>query len=269
MVAVTTSAKSALSRAMRWMGTLQIAKHHMSRFTNHGNHNMEVIRVTKAICKEIATERHYSRGIGIFWEGYALIEDGNITGICVYGQPAAMIQKHAFSDKDFRLYELTRLVVWSEDKNARSFLISKSLNMLSVKPSAVISYADSNQGHVGIVYQATNWIYTGAPVACGKNVIIDGKLYHPQTLADMGIKKQHKWAKEMGYEMVPQKPKHRYFYLLGSKREKRNMLKRLNYDVVADYPKGKKTMYETSTECVNMLDEYVKGEKPSQFSLDL
>jgi len=219
---------------------------------------MKVIRVNKAICKKIATERHYSKRVGIFWEGYALVEGGEITGVCIFGQPAAMISKHAFKDRDFRLYELTRLVVWSENKNARSFLISKSLKMLSVRPSAVISYADSNQGHFGIVYQATNWIYTGAPVACGKNVVIDGKIYHPQTLTDMGIKNQHKWAKENGYELIPQKPKHRYFQLLGSKRERKNMLLKLNYKVVSEYPKGEKTMYSSPTGHIKMLDAYKK-----------
>jgi len=217
---------------------------------------MRVVRVTKNFCKSVVIERHYSKKIGVFWEGYALIEDGEVTGVCVYGQPAAMIQKHAFTNRDFRLYELTRLVVWSENKNARSFLIANSLKLLSVQPSAVISYADSDRGHCGIVYQATNWIYTGSPTACGKNVIIDGKVYHPQTLVDMGIKNQHKWAKEKGYKLMKQKPKHRYFKLIGNKRERRDMLNLLNYDVVIDYPKMEKSMYETSIEKIAMEESF-------------
>ena len=47
------------------------------------------------------------------------------------------------------------------------------------------------------------------------------------------------------------------------------MLSRLNYDVVKEYPKGGKTMYETSTEDIDMLDEYVKKEKARQFFLNL
>jgi hypothetical protein len=211
---------------------------------------MKVIKTTKAFCQTIVSERHYSKRLGIFWEGFALIEDGEVAGVCVFGQPAAMIQKHAFRDRDFRLYELTRLVVWSEDKNARSFLISKSLKMLKEKHSAVISYADSKMGHCGIVYQATNWIYTGAPVAKGKNVIIDGKEFHPQTLTDMGIKNQHKWAKENGHTLVEQKPKHRYFFFNGSKRQRKNMMEKLNYEVLDKYPKCTKSMYKSSRQSI-------------------
>tara|TARA_R110002096_G_scaffold272002_1_gene465702 strand:+ start:674 stop:1372 length:699 start_codon:yes stop_codon:yes gene_type:complete len=223
--------------------------------------NMQIKRLTKSAIKPIIEERHYSKKLGIFWEGYALIENGEITGVCVYGQPSAMIQKHAFKDKDFRLYELTRLVVWSENRNARSYLIANSLKMLSVKPSAVISYADSNFGHCGIVYQATNWNYTGAPTACGKNVLIDGKIYHPQTLTDMGIKNQHKWAKEKGYELIPQKPKHRYFFFNGDKREVRKIKSKLNYNILGEYPKVNKSMYPTDLTNIILLDEYLKTDK--------
>ena len=208
---------------------------------------MKIQKTTKALCHEIVSERHYSKRLGIFWEGFALVEGGEITGVCVFGQPAAMIQKHAFRDRDFRLYELTRLVVWSEDRNARSFLISNSMKMLKESHSAVISYADSRMGHCGIVYQATNWIYTGSPIAAGKNVIIDGKEFHPQTLTDMGIKNQHKWAKENGHTLVKQKPKHRYFFFNGSKRQRKNMMKKLNYKVIDKYPKCSKSMYESSS----------------------
>jgi len=227
----------------------------------------KILRLTKSAIKPIVEARHYSKRLGIFWEGYALIENEEITGVCVYGQPSAMIQKHAFSEKDFRLYELTRLVVWSENKNARSYLIANSLKMLSVKPSAVISYADSNYGHCGIVYQATNWIYTGSPTACGKNVVIDGKTYHPQTLTDMGIKNQHKWAKEKGYELIPQKPKHRYFFFNGNKREKLKMKNKLSYPIIERYPKGEKTMYETDSSNITLKSDDVKEVKHQQTNL--
>ena len=39
-------------------------------------------------------------------------------------------------------------------------LVGRSLRLLP-KPSVVVSYADTAQGHVGYVYQAANFIYTG------------------------------------------------------------------------------------------------------------
>lgn len=205
---------------------------------------MKVIKLNRKQCNEFVSKKHYYRKLGIFWEGFGLIEKGMIMGVCVYGQPSPMIQKHAFSDRDFRLYELTRLVVQSKTKNASSFLIAHSLKMLKSKPCAVVSYADSAMNHCGIVYQATNWLYTGSPKACGKNVVINGKIYHPSTLSDMGIKNQHKWAKEKGYELIPQKPKHRYFQFVGNKRQIKEMKSKLRYKVICKYPKCKKSMYD-------------------------
>ena len=120
-----------------------------------------VIKINKKICNEWVSIKHYRRTLGIFWEGFALVINGKIQGVICYGQPSAPIQKHAFKNRDFRLYELTRLVIQTKEKNAASFFIANSLKMLKEKKSAVISYADSSQGHCGIVYQATNWKYTG------------------------------------------------------------------------------------------------------------
>ena len=39
--------------------------------------------------------------------------------------------------------------------------------------------------------------------------------------------------------------KHRYIYLVGNKRQKREMLKKLNYKVLSDYPKGDSIHYDT------------------------
>jgi hypothetical protein len=33
--------------------------------------------------------------------------------------------------------------------------------MLATKHDIVVSYAEIEAGHTGVVYQATNWIYTG------------------------------------------------------------------------------------------------------------
>jgi len=167
-----------------------------------------------------------------------------VVGVVVYGQPSPPIQRHAFRGRDFRLYELTRLVVQTKTKNAASILVGRSLQMLSERPSAVISYADTEHGHAGIVYQATNWIYTGATVSHDKAYIVDGKRMHPMTLRDRGITDPARWAKEHGIETVPPMEKHRYFYFVGDRRQKKSMMEKLVYPVIADYPKSDRTRYD-------------------------
>lgn len=205
---------------------------------------LSVIKAEKALCDEFVSKKHYSRRPPIFWAGFALVEDGKIQGVCVFGQPSPPIQRHAFKDRDFRLYELVRLVVQTQTKNASSFLVSTALRMLEPKPCAVISYADSEQGHCGFIYQATNWVYTGATVSHDKLYMVDGKRTHPMSLRDKGITDPGRWAKENGIETVSPHPKHRYFYFVGTKNQKAKMRDSLVYPVVHEYPKQDPSRYD-------------------------
>ena len=44
-------------------------------------------------------------------------------------------------------------------------------------------------------------------------------------------------VKENNIVMVKPSPKHRYFYLCGSKSQNKTMMKKLNYQEVTEYPK--------------------------------
>lgn len=204
---------------------------------------MRVIRLTKQQCAKWVTEKHYSRRESIFWAGFGLVIDGLVEGVCVYGQPSPPIQRHSFMDRDFKLYELSRLVVQTSKKNAASFLVGNSLKMLDA-PCAVVSYADTEQGHAGVVYQATNWVYTGHTVSHDKAYLVDGKRTHPMTLRDRGITDPARWARENRIESVPPMPKHRYFQFVGSKSQKKRMLAQLNYKIVTQYPKLPASRYD-------------------------
>jgi|WetSurMetagenome_2_1015567.scaffolds.fasta_scaffold460440_2 hypothetical protein len=213
----------------------------------------EVVQLDKKHCDEWVSAKHYSRRPSIFWEGFGLLEKGMLVGVCVYGQPSPPIQRHAFRDRDFRLFELARLVVQTEAKNAASFLVGRSLRMLSPSPNAVVSYADMEQSHCGIVYQATNWLYTGATVSHDHMYLVGGKRTHPMTLRDMGVTNPKEWARENSIPTVKPHPKHRYFYLNGSRREKKGMLEKLSYPVTPNYPKADQKRYDDGPLLVSCL----------------
>jgi len=182
--------------------------------------------------------------LGIFWEGFGLVENGLISGVVCFGQPSAPIQKHAFKNRDFRLYELTRLVVQSKTKNAASFLIGNSLKLLREKPCAVVSYADSLWGHCGIVYQATNWVYTGATTSHDKLYLVNGEKLHPMTLRDRyGITSPAEWARANNIETITPQPKYRYFFFVGNSSQRKKMRQLLSYPIIEAYPKKDKSMY--------------------------
>jgi len=161
-----------------------------------------------------------------------------LIGVVTYGTPASRsLQRGLCGDEEANnVMELTRL--WIEDetpKNSESYLIANSMKL--VEKEIIVSYAEVEQGHLGIVYQATNWIYTGlsAKRADWKVDGIDGK--HTRHLFDSygGINK----AKEiLGSKMIPkQRPrKHRYVFFNTNKRRRKQLLKKLRYPI-EKYPK--------------------------------
>lgn len=204
---------------------------------------MKVVPITKNQAELFVKNKHYSRRASIFWAAFGLEIDGMLEGVVVYGQPSPTIQKYAFKDRDFRLYELARLVVQTDQPNASSFLIGNSLKMLPA-PCAIVSYADSEWGHAGIVYQATNWAYTGATKSHDHAYIIDGKRVHPMTLRDRGITDPKRWAKDNGIQTAPPMQKHRYFQFNGNRKQRAMMRSKLTYASGLPYPKLPKSRYD-------------------------
>lgn len=204
---------------------------------------VEVLPIDKRTADVFVTTKHYSKRAGIFWAGFALVIDGMIEGIVVYGQPSAPIQRHAFKGRDFRLYELSRLIIQTPMKNAASILVGRSLQMLP-KPCAVVSYADSEWGHVGVIYQATNWLYTGSTVSHDHAYIVEGRRIHPMTLREQGITDPKRWARENNIQTVPPMRKHRYFTILAHRKDRKRIRDMLFYPVIADYPKAPAARYD-------------------------
>jgi len=100
-------------------------------------------------------------------------------------------------------------------------------------PLIVVSYADTDQRHLGIVYQATNWLYTGLS-ARRTDLVVDGVQLHTRTLAP----RRESFGDKI--RAVPRTRKHRYIQLIGNRKEKRAMREALLYQVVP-YPKGDST----------------------------
>lgn len=204
-----------------------------------------VAPISRKTAEQFVMTQHYSRRMPVFWEAFGLVVDGLVDGVVIYGQPSPPINRGAFRDRDFRLYELARLVIQTDMKNAASILVGRSLRLLKERPSAVVSYADTEWGHAGIVYQATNWLYTGATKSHDHMYMVDGVRTHPMNLRGRGITDPKRWAAENGIKMVPPMEKHRYFFLNGTKAERKIMRAKLAYPVVDDYPKLPKKMYAT------------------------
>jgi len=147
--------------------------------------------------------------------------------------------------------ELSRLFLLNNKKNEASFFISRCLKMLP-SPSCIVSFADSSVDHHGYAYQATNWIYTGLSAKRTEWVIKGMEHLHSKSIADKAKKGGGRWEelKKMYGDRLCKRErprKHRYIYLIGNKKERRDMLEKLKYRPI-DYPKGDNGRYDTTPE---------------------
>lgn len=235
----------------------EINENEVLRKTRVTSSDFSVSPIEYSQAMEWCLTKHYARRKPMYQFAYGLIENGNIVGIVVYGRPPVQIEKSVFIEKinsEYKVYELTRLVIQTKYKNAASFLIANSLKLLP-KNNIVVSYADSNMNHCGIVYQSTNWIYTGANKAHDSEYIVDGKKMHPKSITErFGITAIAKWAKENNIETIKPKEKHRYFFINADKRLKKEMLSKLRYKIIDKYPKCEKKMYDAGEDILMSLN---------------
>jgi len=129
---------------------------------------------------------------------------------------------------------LTRL--WLEDnlpRNSESHVIGILLRSLQKETSLkfVLAYSDPAAGHLGVIYQATNWLYTGLSSATPLYDIGDGILHHSRSLAHgLGTHSiRYLVSQGINVKTVPQMPKHRYIYFLDQSWRSRLMAPVLSY----------------------------------------
>lgn len=219
---------------------------------------IQVKSIKSEECREWFLYKHYAKRVPSVSYSFGVYVNGVLEGICSYGRPVAhTLVKNAFNGEyqdDF--LELNRLCV--NDGLARNLLsrfVAETLRMLP-KPKVVVSYADTSMGHNGYIYQATNWIYTGLSVPFKDYMVKGYEHMHSASIMDMvgrsdvngHIDKVKLLKEKFGEEnvyMVDRPQKHRYFYFIGSKKQKKFMLSKLKYDVLP-YPKGNNNRYDAS-----------------------
>lgn len=196
--------------------------------------------IDKKIAQEIHIKEHYLHRKAPCSYAYGLFEKetDKIVGVVLYGVPASRSLQKGICGEDYanQVGELTRL--WVEDgtpKNVESFLIGNTIKLQGFK--ILVSFAECRQGHVGYVYQATNWLYTGLS-AKRTDVVIDGKVCgHPRHITDKyGGQKQAREILGDRFQLVPRPRKHRYIYFNCNKKEKKILMSKLRYKILP-YPK--------------------------------
>jgi len=188
----------------------------------------------------IIKKYHYLHRVAPCSKAFGLFEKGTkkVVGVITYGvsSSSTLLKGICGEDEMNNVYELTRL--WIKDgtpKNAESFLIGNTLRLLDKE--IIVSFSEKERGHVGTVYQASNFYYCGLSARFLDPVVegLEGK--HHSTFAH-GMSNEEikaKWGSRVRFVERPRK--HRYVYFNASPRRRKELLMKLRYPILP-YPKG-------------------------------
>ena len=184
----------------------------------------EVEEIPYEATKPFILEVHYARRMPSISHAYGLFRNSMLVGMVSYGSPASPWLCKGICGEEHRhnVIELNRLVLKDNLPNEASFLVSRSLKLLP-KPKVVVSYADTAQEHIGTIYQACNFLFTGTTKPRTDMAGKDGK----HSRHHLGDRKNR----------INRSAKHRYVYFIGSKKDKKTLRNALKYTIEDNYPK--------------------------------
>lgn len=214
---------------------------------------LDVRVVTYADTKPFLLNKHYAHRMPSISYAYGLYVNDELHGVITYGTPAShsLVIGVAGKENASNVIELNRLYI--DDgyslKDVASSFVSATLKLLKPLNKIVVSYADTGMNHVGYIYQATNFYYTGkTPSRTDKYV---GHNKHSR----------HYVGQESTKYRAVRSSKYRYIYLACDRRHKRQFLHDLRYPILDEYPKGNQPMehYQVGETKPEILKEIATG----------
>ena len=143
--------------------------------------------VERSEVRDFIERHHYSHNINGLMSSYcfAMYDQADaMVGAMIYGKLGMANAWKKYGDSIDEVMELRRLVLVDDTpKNSESYFIGRTLRWLkaNTEVKTIVSYADPNYGHSGIIYRATNFEHVGM-TAPGKVIIWDGKKYHDKAI---------------------------------------------------------------------------------------
>ncbi len=196
--------------------------------------------------------RHYAHRLCPVSYAFGAYRETELIGVVTFGVPASSPLRNGIAGEDYAQFviELNRLCC-ENTMNVASRLVGRALALLP-QPSIVVSFADCGYGHVGYVYQACNFIYTGLSAKRTNWKIRGEEHLHGATVADRsrGQANRAEWMRATygaDFYLEQRSRKHRYLYLCGNRKQRQAMSASLRYPR-SPYPKGETVRHESGVE---------------------
>jgi len=239
--------------------------------------------INKSVARNLIEKHHYSHkwtsctvAYGVYYKDdinndFFNTDEYKLIGVMVYGNAVGRNASTSISPllKNENVFELTRL--WIEDgygKNMESFCIAESFRQLNIefpRIKCILSYADSEAGHTGTIYQATGFLYQGdnyVDVALMPNYSVS--LIGPPSYEWIHSRSVYARWKTHSVDKLKERigktfwrkresGKHRYIKFISNKIENKKLTKSLKHKLLP-YPKNtsfKEEVYEILVESTN------------------
>jgi hypothetical protein len=213
------------------------------------------VDISKAVCREITygqaksiiEEYEWLGTMGTTQYHYGIFFENMLAGAICFGYFQAMLGYSNYVGRDYAKsgIQLSRgaCVHWAHPHSA-SKLIAYGLKQMQLKGyKYVIAFSDSRAGEIGTVYQASNWIYLGIERQNRKHLNLYSAVSGKKVMDCRDFCKRYGYKNYNAYllehpeiKALPEPNKARYIYLLGSHKDKKEMLKNLSRKI-KPYPK--------------------------------
>lgn len=177
-----------------------------------------VKQISYKACKNFCNQWHYSKYCPPGKVYFGLFKIDVLIGVICYGLPAMRFQQECYNVD----IELRRLCCIDDTpKYTESYFISKTLKVIKkLGYECVLSLADPNFNHSGIIYRASNFKYLGLEQGGGsRDIFIDGEKFHSRTAFAKfnvsGKKGLQKLLPNSHIDIRNKKRKHIYIYELN------------------------------------------------------
>lgn len=193
----------------------------------------EIKEISYSEAVDFLLPRHYSGRKPNISKSFGWFFDNKLKAVLTFGKPASPYLCMGVLGKEFssNVYELNRLCRDEDFKEPLSYFVSRCIRSVSVFDWCIVSYADTGITHVGYIYQACNFIYTGMTKERTDKYTEGNKHSRHYKDSDIGLRKVRT-------------SKHRYIYFAtNNKKLKKLWFKCLRYSIEL-YPKGKSLKYK-------------------------
>ena len=181
---------------------------------------MRVAPIPFRIAKQLLVREHYLHSMpGGSRLSLGVFLGGQLLGAVLLGAGPSNAHRMVEGGDSDSCLTLTRL--WLDNslpRNSESRVLGVIFRHLrrSTAVKFLVSYADPAAGHIGTIYQASNWLYAGLSQAVPWIDLGDGVPRHSRSVAhSYGTHgRAHFAAHGIELQRIPQSPKHRYIRFL-------------------------------------------------------